>query len=150
MDVEQVRELVDLMVANDLRELRVRNGDDVLILKRGVEPVLTSAAPAAALPAAPSPAPSAPDEAGAAAEDESLVAIRSPMVGTFYSGADPDAAPYISVGATVGPETVVCIIEAMKVFNEIKAETTGVVEKVCVQNAHAVEFGQPLFLVRPS
>jgi acetyl-CoA carboxylase biotin carboxyl carrier protein len=71
------------------------------------------------------------------------------MVGTFYAAPDPDSKPYVSPGSEVGPDTVVCIIEAMKVFNEIKAEVAGTIEKVMVQNAQAVEFGQPLFMVRP-
>jgi acetyl-CoA carboxylase biotin carboxyl carrier protein len=72
------------------------------------------------------------------------------MVGTFYLAANPDAAPFVSVGATVGTETNVCVIEAMKIFNEIKAECSGTIEKVLVSNAEAVEFGQALFLVRPA
>ena len=81
-------------------------------------------------------------------EDTGLVPIRSPMVGTFYTASDPTASPMSAPGSEVGADTVVCIIEAMKVFNEIKAELAGTVEKVMVQNAQPVEFGQPLFMVR--
>ncbi len=86
--------------------------------------------------------------AAAPAEDAGLVPIRSPMVGTFYAASDPESKPYVGPGSEVGPESVVCIIEAMKVFNEIKAEMAGTIEKVMVQNAQPVEFGQPLFMVR--
>ena len=79
-----------------------------------------------------------------------LAEIKSPMVGTFYRSPSPDAEPFIAVGKEVEPETVVCIIEAMKVMNEIKAETKGVIRKVCVENATSVEFGKPLFLVEPN
>ncbi|HRJ50892.1 MAG TPA: acetyl-CoA carboxylase biotin carboxyl carrier protein, partial [Phycisphaerales bacterium] len=78
------------------------------------------------------------------------VAIESPMVGTFYSSPNPDAAPFVKIGQTVTPDTVVCLIEAMKVFNEIKAEKSGVIEQILVKSGQAVEFGQKLFLIRPS
>ena len=81
---------------------------------------------------------------------EVLPAIESPMVGTFYAAAGPDKAPFISVGSLVGPDTTVCLIEAMKIFNEIKAETSGTVEEVLVKGGQPVEFGQPLFRIRPS
>ena len=80
--------------------------------------------------------------------DEGLVAIKSPMVGTFYTAANPDSEPFVKIGATVGKDTVVCIIEAMKVFNEIRAEVSGVVTKMLVQNGQVVEFNQPLFMVK--
>ncbi|MBC7836060.1 MAG: acetyl-CoA carboxylase, biotin carboxyl carrier protein, partial [Phycisphaerales bacterium] len=86
----------------------------------------------------------------AAAEAAGLVAVMSPMVGTFYTSANPDSPPFISVGAAVGPDTTVCLIEAMKVFNEIKAECAGTIERVLVESGTAVEFGQKLFLVRPA
>ena len=83
------------------------------------------------------------------AADAGLIAIKSPMVGTFYAAATPDAKPFVSVGSRVDEETDVCIIEAMKVFNNIKAETRGTIAKVLVTNGQTVEFGQPLFLVKP-
>jgi acetyl-CoA carboxylase biotin carboxyl carrier protein len=76
--------------------------------------------------------------------------IKSPMIGTFYRSPSPEAGPYVDVGSEVGPETVVCIIEAMKVMNEIKAETKGVITQILVENGKPVEFGQPLFKVRPA
>src|ERR1019366_8260543 len=94
----------------------------------------------------PAPAPAPPPPAPPSNELE----IKSPMIGTFYRAPSPESAPYIEVGTEVVPETVVCIIEAMKVMNEIKAEAKGVVTQVMVENAKPVEFGQPLFKIRPS
>ncbi len=82
--------------------------------------------------------------------DAGEVAIPSPMVGTCYSGASPDADAFVSVGASVSKDTVVCMVEAMKIFNEIKADCSGTIERVCVENGDAVEFGQDLFMVRPA
>jgi len=79
-----------------------------------------------------------------------LIKIAGPMVGTFYASASPDKPPFVSVGASVGPNSVVCLIEAMKIFNEINAGTTGTIEKILVKSGDAVEFGQAIFLVRPS
>lgn len=149
MDIEQVRQLVELMKEHDLTELLVRDGDKRVILRRGPkgQVMVNPSAMQAMMPAPVAPAPAAP--VAVPAEDTGLVPIRSPMVGTFYSASDPNSKPYVSPGTEVGPDTVVCIIEAMKVFNEIKAELAGTVEKVMVQNAQPVEFGQPLFMVRP-
>jgi acetyl-CoA carboxylase biotin carboxyl carrier protein len=108
------------------------------------------AAAPAVLPAAPAApvAAAAPDQASAS-KDDGGVTIDSPMVGTFYTASSPDAKAFANVGDKVGPDTVVCIIEAMKVFNEIKAETTGTIVKVLVENGDAVEFGQPLYTIKP-
>jgi acetyl-CoA carboxylase biotin carboxyl carrier protein len=104
-------------------------------------------APVAAPAAAPAPS-AAP--AAAPASDEGLVAIESPMVGTYYASPSPDKPPFVSVGGQVGPNSVVCLVEAMKIFNEIKAERSGTIVKVLVQSGQAVEFGQPLFMIKPS
>ena len=146
----QIRELVELMVANDLTALEIVNGQLKVSLGRGGQ-----AAPAAVAPAsAPAPAPVAPpasaaDEADAAAETEKLLEIRSPMVGTFYAAPSPDSDPYVSDGTRVSGETVVCIVEAMKVMNEIKAECSGTIVEAAVENGQPVEYGQVLFRVRP-
>jgi acetyl-CoA carboxylase biotin carboxyl carrier protein len=105
-------------------------------------PQHAQAAPGTSAPAAPA---SAPVDA-----DAGLIAIESPMVGTFYTSPSPDSPPFIKPGAQVTADSVVCIIEAMKVFNEIKAETSGIVEKILVKTGEPVEFGQKLFLVRPA
>ena len=151
MDLKHLKSLIDLMVENDLSRLELREGDSHVLLRRGQTIVTQAANPG---PVAPPPA-SAPAAAGAepvkqavAAEDEVL--IRSPMVGTFYAASEPEAPPFISVGQTVSDDTVVCLIEAMKVFNDIKAEVTGEITKVLVKNATAVEYDQPLFAVRPA
>jgi acetyl-CoA carboxylase biotin carboxyl carrier protein len=114
----------------------------------GVAPAAFAPAPMAAPAAAPAGGGAAPTPK-AADSDAGLIAIESPMVGTFYSAANPDSPAFASPGTKINASTVVCLIEAMKVFNEIKAEKTGTIEKVLVKNGDAVEFGQKLFLVRP-
>jgi acetyl-CoA carboxylase biotin carboxyl carrier protein len=158
LDIEKIRELVEMMMANDLVEISLRDGETEVNLRRpgavveGV-PVVTAAShpvapPAALVPgAAPEAAPAA--EVVASTPEVELVEVKSPMVGTYYSASEPGAPPFIEVGSNITAETVVCIVEAMKVFNEIKAEVSGVVEKILVKNESPVEYGQPLFLVRP-
>ncbi|HEX2973284.1 MAG TPA: acetyl-CoA carboxylase biotin carboxyl carrier protein [Tepidisphaeraceae bacterium] len=155
MNVTLLQQIVTLMAANDLNTVDVRDGDKRIILKRGTEPVvmpMAAAAPvipaAPAAPAAASPAPAATP--APAAEDANLKPIKSPMVGTFYASSTPDAKPFVAVGSPVTEDSDVCIIEAMKVFNNIKAECRGTIAKILVQNGQAVEFGQPLFLVKPN
>ncbi|MFO0973333.1 MAG: acetyl-CoA carboxylase biotin carboxyl carrier protein [Phycisphaerae bacterium] len=152
MNYDQIKALCDLMVANDLTELMLRDGEDRIVLRRATPGALAPAVAAAApvqtmLMPAHVAAQAAPAPVVAAPAPGAL--IKSPMVGTFYAAADPESPPYVSVGSRVGPETVVCKIEAMKVFNEIKAEVSGAVEAVLVSNAQPVEFGQPLFRVKP-
>jgi len=143
MDIGVLEKLVQLMRANDLTTVEVADGDRRILLKRGGEAVSVVAAPAHApkAPAAPAAAPEAPADTG-------LVPIKSIMVGTFYAASAPDAAPFVKVGSRVDEETDVCVIQAMKVFNTIKAECRGVIAKVLVANGQSVEFGQPLFLVK--
>jgi acetyl-CoA carboxylase biotin carboxyl carrier protein len=155
IDTQQVRELAELMAQNDLTEIRIRDGETFLRLRRGPEGV--AAWPAQMMPpmpmmpaAAPAAAPTAtPAAAGESLADEGLVPIVSPMVGTFYASPDPESPPFVVTGSEVEIGTPVCIIEAMKVFNEIKAEVAGRVERVLVRNEQALEYGQPLMLVRP-
>ena len=149
IDVDKVRELVELMVEHGLAEIKVREGETAISLRKTgpevlVSPMQMAAHQMMAHPGAPA-APAAP----IVNPDEGLVPIPSPMVGTFYAASDPDSPPYVKMGSEVGADSTVCIIEAMKVFNEIKAEVSGTVERVCVSNGQAVEFGQPLMLVRP-
>jgi len=148
-DLKTLKQLARLMVEHSLTELELDSEGVRVKLKRGGESTgtvvhMAHAGPAPAAPATPVAAPTS----AAPAVDEGLVAITSPMVGTFYAASSPDAKPFMAPGDRVGPESVVCIIEAMKVFNEIKAELSGTVEKVMVSSGQAVEFGQPLFLVR--
>jgi acetyl-CoA carboxylase biotin carboxyl carrier protein len=153
IDIRKLKELVRLMVANDLTELDLRDDQQQVTVKRGgpqAVPIVHQApvaAPVAAAPAAPA-APAAA-EPPAAKEDDGLVPIESPMVGTFYAKASPEKPAFINVGDAVGDGTTVCLIEAMKIFNEIKAGRSGTIAKILVQNGEAVEFGQPLFLVKP-
>lgn len=149
MDIEEIKTLTDLMVDHDLSEIMIRDGDKRIVIRRGdrgTTHVVTS------LPAAlPQVVPQTEPPAGEAAppkEDPDITKVASPMVGTLYSAPDPDAPPYVQIGDTVNPDTVVCIIEAMKVFNEIKAETSGTIESINVQNGEAVEFGQVILTVR--
>jgi acetyl-CoA carboxylase biotin carboxyl carrier protein len=150
IDIRKLKELVRLMVTNDLTELDLRDEQQQVSVKRGGSnsvPVVTQA-PIAVAPTAVAPAASVgiPE---AAASDDGLIAIESPMVGTYYAKPSPDKPSFLNVGDAIGEESVVCLIEAMKIFNEIKAEQTGTVAKILVQNGDAVEFGQPLILIKP-
>jgi len=159
------------MTENDLSEISLRDGSEEINLKRcssNATPAMAGLPsithpvplPATALPpvgahaAEPAPAEteadSAPDAQTGVTTDEGLAAIRSPMVGTFYSSPNPDAPPFVQVGSTVDADTVICIVEAMKVFNEIKAEVCGSIERIVVADQEPIEYGQELFLVRPS
>jgi acetyl-CoA carboxylase biotin carboxyl carrier protein len=155
IDIRKLKELVRLMVENDLTELDIRDEQETVTVKRPglhVAPQVI-AAPVMAAPAhvAPASAPAAAaSPAAPAPAKEILPAIESPMVGTFYATPGPDKAPFVTVGSKVGPDTTVCLIEAMKIFNEIKAETSGTVEEVLVKSGQPVEFGQPLFRIRPN
>ncbi|MEQ8849863.1 acetyl-CoA carboxylase biotin carboxyl carrier protein [Botrimarina sp.] len=145
-DVRKVRRLVELMNDHDLSEIDLRQGEQRIRLRRGPDAPPMAAAPAAAPPQAPAAPPAAPSSpAPSAAPAAAATTINSPMVGTFYTSSSPDTAPFVKVGDQVGPDTPVCIIEAMKVFNEIPAEKSGKVAAVLVENGAAVEFGQPLF-----
>lgn len=152
MDVGLLEQIVKLMKANDLSSIDLRDGEKRISLQRGGAVVthVATAAPAPVHVAAPaSAAPASAAAAPAVDEDAGLIPIKSPMVGTFYSAASPEAKPFVNVGSTVDEETDVCIIEAMKVFNNIKAECRGTIAKILVTNGQTVEFGQPLFLVKP-
>jgi len=154
VDLKDIKAIIDLMKKNSISEFELEKQDFKIRLKRGVNggtsisipedmPVVGYAPPAVAIPAQPA---AAPTPAAAAAELE----IKSPMIGTFYRAPSPEAAAYVEVGTEVNVDTVVCIIEAMKVMNEIKAEAKGIVTEVLVENAKPVEFGQPLFKLRPT
>ena len=155
MDVKEIKKLVDLMLRNDLRELEIQDGDKKVVLKRGageapptvtLGPIQTTQLPTAT--AGGQPAGETPAAKGS--EEDGFESIVSPMVGTFYESSNPESPAYVNVGDNVTAETVICIVEAMKVMNEIKAGITGTIEKVMVRNGEAVEFGQPMFLVRPA
>ncbi len=147
-DNKRVRELVKLMTENDLSEIELTEDKAKIRLKRETLP---GSAPPIAAPAAPAARPAGASAAAisTAHEEENLIPLKSPMVGSFYGAANPDAEPYVKVGSAIQKDTVVCIIEAMKVFNEIRADMAGVIAKILVRNGQAVEYNQPLFLVRP-
>ena len=146
MDLKEIKELIALMRRNDLSEFEMETEGFRIKLKKGGDTVYTHA-PMAYAPQAPAAAPASPAAATAPPEAE-VRNITSPMVGTFYSSASPEASPYVEVGTEVNEETVVCILEAMKVMNEIKAETRGVIAEILVENGKPVQYGQPLFRLK--
>ncbi len=144
-NVDRIRRLIDLMKEYDLSEVDLKQSEQQIRLVRGgVAPLV--AAPALAAPAvAAAPAASAP--AGGDVDGPHIAIIKSPMVGTFYNKANPKAEPFVKVGSAVSADTTVCIVEAMKVFNEIPAEVRGTIVAVLVENEQPVDFGRPLFKV---
>lgn len=152
IDVQQVRELIELMVEHGLNEIRVKQGDTVISLRRGPSGEMIYTTAPAAMPASPVGVPlggGIPSVPPAVSVDEGLIPIKSPMVGTLYLAPDPESPPFVRAGSEIDAHSPICIIEAMKVFNEIKAEVAGTIERVLVHNEQAVEFGQVLMLVRP-
>jgi acetyl-CoA carboxylase biotin carboxyl carrier protein len=155
-DFEKIEKIIEIMKQNQLIEVEIKHGDDKILLKRfspqqfplTAVPMTAPAGPVASAAAGPAEPPPAVSET-AAGRQENLVEIKSPIVGTFYTSPSPDSEPYVEIGSHVNPQTVVCIIEAMKVMNEIKAETSGAVVEILVTSGQAVEYGQVLFRVRP-
>jgi acetyl-CoA carboxylase biotin carboxyl carrier protein len=152
VDLKDIKAIIDLMKKNSITEFELEQQDSKLRLKRGLNggspvPQADDSVPMIPLPMPYSTA-AAPVAAPAANTGE--IDIKSPMIGTFYRSPSPEASAYIEIGSEVGPESVVCIIEAMKVMNEIKSEVKGVVTQILVENGKPVEFGQPLYKVRPS
>jgi len=152
--LQKIKELVELMKANGLVELEIVDGDSKILLKRpqAAAPTVTQIPmvqpPAAGLAVSDLSRPTQ-EQPPAEQEDKELVEIKSPIVGTFYSAPSPDSQPYVDVGSEVSPDTVVCIVEAMKVMNEIKAETSGSIVEIVCETGEAVEYGQVLFRVKP-
>ncbi|MGC8795008.1 MAG: acetyl-CoA carboxylase biotin carboxyl carrier protein [Bryobacteraceae bacterium] len=170
MTIEEIRELIKVVAETGISELEVQRGENRVRIRRTPEvnahnivlpaqPVVAAPAPvpapavptqaassAAPAPAAPAPAPAEPAEPAA---DSSLVYVKSPIVGTFYEAPAPGAPPFVQVGDTVRPGQVLCIIESMKLMNEIEAEVAGVIVSRMVQNAQPVEYGETLFAIRP-
>lgn len=157
MKIEEIETIVKLMSENDLTEFKIESEDMTLCLKRGSQkiaaPVVTQAiipaaapAPVAAAPVAPVSAPVAEVAAAPAAPSKDKV-IESPIVGTFYRSSAPGADAFVKVGSKVDADTTVCIVEAMKVMNEIKAEKSGVIKEILIENGQPVEYGQALFVL---
>ena len=163
MDIKEIKGIIDLMRKNGLTEfeyekdgtkIRIRRGPDgepqVIASSPGLIPAPAVLPVSAGVPLAVAPtATAAPAAPAAAPAGSTLPTINSPMVGTFYSSPAPDAPAYVEVGAMVNSETVVCIIEAMKVMNEIKAEMSGTIVEILAENGKPVEFGKPLFRIKP-
>jgi acetyl-CoA carboxylase biotin carboxyl carrier protein len=151
-DVRTVKSLVALMSQHDLAEIDLRDGNVRIRLRRGSLPSLANAVAVSPPSAAtPGPAPASKHETSSPpAASKSLVEIKAPTPGTFYAASSPDAQPFVRVGDRVSPSTVVCLVEAMKLFNEITADCTGVITEILVQNQQPVEYGQVLFRVDPT
>jgi acetyl-CoA carboxylase biotin carboxyl carrier protein len=160
MTVDEIRELIALATETGIAELEVQRGDDRVRIRRGsfnAPQEVTFAAPSYAAAAPPSHATTPPSahlagetsrEKGEKPNDPNLVLVKSPIVGTFYEAASPDASPFVRIGERVQPGKVLCIIESMKLMNEIESETTGIIESKLVMNGQPVEYGEALFAVR--
>jgi acetyl-CoA carboxylase biotin carboxyl carrier protein len=148
LDLKDIKAVIDLMKKNDLSVFEMEKDGFRLKLQKGAgeQTIFTAPAPAAAAPAAATTVAAAP--AAEAAPTSALKDVLSPMVGTFYRAGSPDSPAFVDVGKEVSEETVVCIIEAMKVMNEIKAETKGVIAEIVAENGKPVQFGQVLFRVK--
>ena len=161
MTVDEIRELIALATETGIAELEVQRGESRVRIRRGsfnAPQEITFAAPSYAAAAAPPSQATAPPPAHLAGEasrekgekpnDPNLVLVKSPIVGTFYEAASPDAAPFVRIGERVQPGKVLCIIESMKLMNEIECETSGIIESKLVMNGQPVEYGEALFAVR--
>lgn len=150
-DVRTVKALVSLMTQHDLSEMELRDGNQRLRLRRGAfQPLAPASVPAAAPPEATASAPRTDPAVPAPAPSRQLLEIKSPTPGTFYVAPKPGEPPFVKVGSKVTPETVVCLIEAMKLYNEVQAECAGVIVEALVENQQPVEYGQVLFKVDPT
>jgi acetyl-CoA carboxylase biotin carboxyl carrier protein len=150
--IAKLKQIIEIMKDHNLVEVQIKQGEDEISVKKGQTagphigaiPIIGTGMPAAMPGAAAQATSQAP-----AAQQENLVEIKSPLVGTFYAQPSPDSEPFVEVGSRVDPQSVVCIIEAMKVMNEIKAEVSGTIVEVVAVSGEAVEYGQVLFRVRP-
>jgi len=148
LDISQIRKLIKLIQSTDVTEIEVTEGAETVRISRGTPPA--AAAPAAPVYAAvPAPVAAAAAPVAEAAAESSVNQVKSPMVGTFYASSSPDADPFVSVGQKVKKGETLCIIEAMKMMNEIESEYDGVVEEILADNATSVEYGQPIFVITP-
>ena len=151
MDIRKIKKLIELLEESDIGELEIKEGEESVRISRGISGALQPAAQMMAAPApAPAPAPAAP--AAPAAEQEAVPAltghaIKSPMVGTYYSAPSPGAEPFVKVGQQVKVGDVVCIVEAMKMMNQIEADKAGTIESILVEDGQPVEFDQPIVTI---
>ncbi|SOD17829.1 acetyl-CoA carboxylase biotin carboxyl carrier protein [Pedobacter xixiisoli] len=156
MDIKQIQELIKFVSRSGVNEVSLEQENFKITIKTNQNPVYVNAAvpvaaPVVAAPVAPvaAPAQAAPAAAAATEDTSKYITIKSPMIGTFYRSASPDKPSFVNVGDEIGTGKVVCIIEAMKLFNEIESEVSGRIVKILVDNASPVEYDQPLFLVEP-
>ncbi len=162
MNLNEIQDLIKFVAKSGVTEVEIERKDFKITIKaeskKADQPIIVQATAPAALPvapvaAAPAPAPVAAAPAPAAeapADDSKLITVKSPMIGTFYRASGPDKAPFANVGDTISKGSTLCIIEAMKLFNEIESEVSGKIVKVLVDDASPVEYDQPLFLVEPA
>jgi len=156
VDLKDIKAIIDLMKKNSITEFELEEKDSKLRLKRGlnggspVVPQTDETIPMTAISMPLSASTVATSVSAASMANTGEIDIKSPMIGTFYRSPSPEAGSYVETGTEVSPDTVVCIIEAMKVMNEIKSEVKGIITQVLVENGKPVEFGQPLYKVRPS
>lgn len=154
MDIRKIKKLIELLEESSLSEIEIVEGEESLRITRAITMAPVAAPQVVAAPptaVAASPAAAVPDAAAGAAEDEGIPdgqVVRAPMVGTFYSASSPEAEPFISKGQTVSMGDTLCIIEAMKMFNQIEADISGTVVAVLAENGQPVEYDQPLFVIR--
>ena len=146
MELEEIKKIIELMDEKNLNEFELEQDGKRISIKKGQSGPVLHTVQAVAPPSAPGqPAALVPEESSA--EQANMIEIKAPFVGTFYRASSPESESYVDEGQEVSPDTVLCIVEAMKVMNEIKAETRGVVRAILVENAHAVQYGQPLFKI---
>jgi acetyl-CoA carboxylase biotin carboxyl carrier protein len=151
MDIRKVKKLIELLEESGISELEINEGEESVRISRystapAQAPVSYAAPPAAPVPAAPAPAPAHEEEGGEEALPSGHI-VKSPMVGTYYSASSPGAKPFVNVGDSVNEGDTVCIVEAMKILNQIEADASGIVKAVLVENAQPVEYGQPLMII---
>ncbi len=153
MDIKQIQDLIKFVHKSGVNEVSIEENDFKITIKTNQAPTLVTASIPAAAPVAAAPAPVATSPAAAAApvvsESDNYLTIKSPMIGTFYRSASPDKPSFVNVGDDIKAGQVLCVVEAMKLFNEIEAEISGRIVKVLVDNASPIEYDQPLFLVEP-
>lgn len=153
MDVRNIRKLIEMVDNSGIAEIEIKDGDDCIRISRATSAVTVQAAPVIAAPiaaapvAAPIAAAAAPAAADSSADEISGHTVDSPMVGTFYSASSPTAKPFASVGDSVAVGDTICIIEAMKMLNQIESDKAGIIKSILVENEDPIEFGQPLFVI---
>ena len=147
MDIRKVKKLIELLETSDIAEIEIKEGEEAVRISRSSSVMTTVVAPAAAPAAAPAPSPVAAAEEKPAPQTTSGHVVSSPMVGTFYRSPSPSSPPYVEVGTHVKAGDVVCIVEAMKMMNQIEAEKAGIIEAILVNDGEPVEFDQPLVTI---